>query len=293
MRITTLICTLFICATITGCAHTQRQQEAGTIAFSFDSVPISYSVYGDGDLTLVFVHGWSCDSRYWRQQVPYFTEKYQLVTIDLAGHGHSGANRTEYTMESFGKDVAAVVKQINAQKVILIGHSMGGSIISHAAQIIPDRVIGIIGVDTLHNVEWKYTQEEFDRFIKPFEDNFDKTLDSFVREMVPVHSDQRLVTWVVNDMHATNRRMALSALRYYIGEYVSDEAVSIAKKVPVPVRAINTDMWPTDIEANRRYYVSFDADIIEGAGHFLQLEQPDVFNQRLDRMISDIRKAQQ
>ena len=42
------------------------------IAFSKDGTPISYEIYGVGEPILVFVHGWSCDARYWRAQVPVF-----------------------------------------------------------------------------------------------------------------------------------------------------------------------------------------------------------------------------
>ena len=44
------------------------------VVLSKDNVPISYEVYGTGEPTLVFVHGWSCDARYWRDQVPYFSK---------------------------------------------------------------------------------------------------------------------------------------------------------------------------------------------------------------------------
>jgi pimeloyl-ACP methyl ester carboxylesterase len=45
-------------------------------------------------------------------------------------------------MKDFGEDIAAVVRRIGADKVILIGHSMGGPVIVEASQIIPDNVIG-------------------------------------------------------------------------------------------------------------------------------------------------------
>jgi len=97
---------------------------------SFDGELISYSVSGKGDLALVFVHGWSCDSRYWMEQVPYFSKKYKVVTIDLAGHGHSGSERSVYSLKSFAEDVKAVVEAVGTQQVILIGHSMDGGVIA-------------------------------------------------------------------------------------------------------------------------------------------------------------------
>ena len=70
---------------------------------SKDGTPISYEIYGAGESTLVFVHGWSCDARYWRAQLPHFAENHRVVMLDLAGHGHSGTTRSQYTMRAFGR----------------------------------------------------------------------------------------------------------------------------------------------------------------------------------------------
>ena len=73
------------------------------IATSADGTPINYYEHGKEGVVLVFVHGWSCDASYWREQVEYFKEKYHMVLIDLAGHGRSGSERENYTMEAFGQ----------------------------------------------------------------------------------------------------------------------------------------------------------------------------------------------
>src|SRR5690348_10214559 len=57
------------------------------IAIAPDGIHVQYRVYGKGEPALVFIHGWSCDSNYWREQVPEFAKKYTVVTVDLAGHG--------------------------------------------------------------------------------------------------------------------------------------------------------------------------------------------------------------
>ena len=108
----------------------QARAEWPYIVQSKDGTPISYEVFGAGEPTLVFVHGWSCDARYWRAQVPYFSKKHRVVVLDLAGHGHSGMSRTKYTMRAFGEDVRAVTESTGSHSVILIGHSMGGSVIA-------------------------------------------------------------------------------------------------------------------------------------------------------------------
>jgi pimeloyl-ACP methyl ester carboxylesterase len=47
---------------------------------------ISYEVRGGGR-PLVFVHGWSCDRTYWREQMDEFAKRHRVVAIDLGGHG--------------------------------------------------------------------------------------------------------------------------------------------------------------------------------------------------------------
>ncbi|KKL95395.1 hypothetical protein LCGC14_1855000, partial [marine sediment metagenome] len=134
-------------------------------AISSDGVEIRYEIHGTGEPTLVFVHGWCCDKSYWKEQIPYFSQSYRMVIIDLAGHGESGLNRIDWTMELFGEDVACVVNQLGNAKIVLIGHSMGGPVILEAAVRTRPNVIGIVGVDA--NFEYSEdtrTQEEKDKF---------------------------------------------------------------------------------------------------------------------------------
>src|SRR5687767_5609039 len=67
------------------------------IVTSVDGVHIEYHVYGRGEPAVVLIHGWSCDSNYWKEQLAALKEKYTTVTVDLAGHGASGSNRTDWS----------------------------------------------------------------------------------------------------------------------------------------------------------------------------------------------------
>ena len=122
------------------------------IVTSADGVHIEYHVYGDGEPAVVLIHGWSCDGNYWKEQIAPLKAKYTTVTVDLAGHGASGANRTDWSMGNFGEDVAAVVRQIRNRKVVLVGHSMGAPVALEAARRIGDRVVGIIAVDSFKTI---------------------------------------------------------------------------------------------------------------------------------------------
>src|SRR5688500_5426682 len=73
-------------------------------AASVDGLDIHSSVTGTGPATLVFVHGWTCDSSSWDAQVPVLAGKYRVVTLDLPGHGKSGAPADgKFSMDLFAR----------------------------------------------------------------------------------------------------------------------------------------------------------------------------------------------
>ncbi len=258
------------------------------IADSKDGLPICYSLYGEGEPALVFVHGWSCNRSVWKNQVHYFDKKYRVVTLDLGGHGESGRERSVYTMEAFGEDVAAVVRAVQADKVILIGHSMGGPVIIEAAEIIPENVIALIGIDTMHDFDEAYTPEQVEELVKPFKEDFKKQTDSFVRTMFVKDTPPEFIDEIVGMMSNADSRVGISAMQQMFSRsYVTDPP-----KINVPVWALNADLWPTKQEVNRKYAPEFNLRIMPGVGHFLMLEKPDEFNRQLDSIIEEILENQ-
>lgn len=264
---------------------TQAQAQWPHIVSSKDGTPISYEVYGSGEPTLVFVHGWSGDSRYWRAQSPRFSKKHRVVVLDLAGHGHSGMTRTKYTMSAFGEDVRAVTESTGSHSVILIGHSMGGSVIAEAARLMPDRVIGLIGIDTLENIEYPMTREELAKMIAPLEKDFRTGSRQFVGEMILPTTDPQLREWILADVSSAPPAVALSAMNEMMWQYITGEAAKIFEQIRVPVVTVNGDMWPVNYEANRRHMFSYDAIVLKKADHFLMMDSPEEFNHALEKAI--------
>jgi len=265
--------------------NTQAETQWPRVALSKDGVPISCEVYGSGEPALVFVHGWSCDARYWRAQVPHFSRNHRVVVLDLAGHGHSGMARTKYTMAAFGEDVRAVTEAAGNKRVILIGHSMGGSVIAEAARLMPDRVIGLIGVDTLENIEYPMTSEAFKQMIDPLEKDFRTGSRQFVGEMISPQTDPKLRDWILADMSAAPPAVALSAMTEMMDQYITGEAAKTFEKIRIPAISVNGDLWPVNFEANRRHMMSYQAIVLPEADHFLMVDRPEEFNRALSKAI--------
>jgi pimeloyl-ACP methyl ester carboxylesterase len=274
----------------TGQVHADTQWPR--VAVSKDGTPISYEVSGTGDPALVFVHGWSCDARYWRCQVPVFSRKNRVIVLDLAGPGHSGTSRTRYTMKAFGEDVQAVTEAAGTARVILIGHSMGGSVIAEAAALMPDRVIGLIGVDTLENIEYPLTREALDSMTAPMEKNFQAGCRQFVDDMILPETDPELREWILSDIAAASPEIALSAMNEMLTQYITGEAAAIFENIRIPVVTVNGDLWPVNHEANRRHMHTFDAIVLKNADHFLMMTRPVPFNNALEQAIIKVSARQ-
>lgn len=242
--------------------------------------------YRTGRPALVFVHGWSCDRSYWNDQVKTFSSKYRIVTIDLAGHGESATTRKNYTIELFGEDVEAVVNKLHLEKIILIGHSMGGAVVIEAAKLLKGKVIGLVGADTYQNFKDDWTAEQKENFLKPFYSDFVNTTKNFVTAMLPKTTDSILVNRIVNDMSSAPPEIAISAIRnlfFY-------DPIPTLKEIHLPIISINCDMYPVSVEENKKYVDSFTVKMMNGVGHFVMLEDKDKFNKLLQEAIDELTK---
>ena len=249
-----------------------------------DSIRIAYEVHGDGLPALIFVHGWSCDRSYWKDQIASFSKNFKVVSIDLAGHGESGLERKSWTIEAFGGDVAAVVKKLGLKRAILIGHSMGGDVIAEAARQLPDQTAGLIMVDTYKKLGPGRTPEQVQSFVAKLKTDFKDSTYALVKSMFISGSDTSLVNWVATDMSSAPPAIALDALDHSFS--YSRQMPHTLEEIKLPVIAINSDNSPTDVESMNRYGVQ--VMIMHGVGHFMMMEDPDRFNRLLKTAIDKL-----
>lgn len=240
---------------------------------------LRYEVQGEGEPTIVFVHGWSCHRMYWVEQIDRFQRVRRVVALDLMGHGESDSDRTDWTMEAFGDDVVLVCDALKLEKIILVGHSMGGPVALEAARKLGPRVVAIVGVDTFLDVDRHMSDEQIEAFLAPFRANFAIATDALVRErFFSPEADPDLVELVATRMSQRPPAAALammeSLLRY-------DSAAGLAA-VSVPVHCINSS-GPTNVAANQAHNPRFTAVDMPGVGHFPMLEDPE----RFARLLAD------
>ncbi|MBC7536059.1 MAG: alpha/beta hydrolase [Ferruginibacter sp.] len=107
-----------------------------------ENATIHYKIVGKG-LTVVFIHGFAEDATAWTEQVAFLKDKYKLILPDIPGTGKSTLLQKEsITMEDYAGCLKAILDAEKIDKIVMIGHSMGGYIMLAFAEKYPDSLLG-------------------------------------------------------------------------------------------------------------------------------------------------------
>ncbi len=257
---------------------------------SSDGVVIRYEVRGESDPTLVFIHGWCCNRTFWEPQLAHFAKSHQVIAIDLAGHGTSDSGRSQWSMEAFGRDVAAVVEHVGANKVVLVGHSMGGPVMLEAASLIGERLVGLVGVDTFTDPNESYTAAQMAEFRKPFEADFPKAMREALHHEHDFFSEKTetaLKDRITATMTAAPPDMGVGAFQGML-DFANERQRVLMSEVKVPFVCINARRSQEKVDDGKKHAPQFDVVTIPESGHFLMMEYPEEFNTVLAGIIAEM-----
>lgn len=243
-------------------------------AASVNGLNIHYSVKGEGK-TVIFVHGWTCDERSWSGQVPEFSKNYRVITLDLPGHGKSDSPAPEgYSMKLFAAAVEAVRAEVGeAERVVLVGHSMGAVVIRQYALDYPDHVAGLVGVDGELDVRpfagLEVPPMTHERRVAAIEgmfvDETDEALRQQIRDMMLGATEQTAVSanaTILDPAIQSDRKIYAPALTVWAGNRRSGTGQRTKEMLP---------KWK-GVRVSR-------------TGHFLMMERPGKFNNILSKFL--------
>jgi len=252
---------------------------------ALDGVQIVYSAAGAGEPALVFIHGGLADRTFWDAQLKAFAGKHRVIALDLPGHGESGANRKKWGLPEFGADVRAVIDAEKVKRVIIFGNSLGGPVAIEAALLLPGRALGVVGVDTFQDLS-KITEDEAKQRSELFRRDFAGGLREMIKALFYPDADAALVA----DAELRMARSSPEAAQAMFLSLAGYDTGAPARRLTVPLRAINGDLYPTDLEAVRRIKPDFEAVIMPHMGHYPMLERPDEFNRHVAAIVSELSK---
>lgn len=245
-----------------------------------DGVTIVYSAAGAGPVGLVFIHGGLANRTFWDGELKEFAARYRVIAPDLPGHGESGTNRKKWGIPEFGADIQAVVEAEHLRKVILFGNSLGGPVAIEAALLLPGRVLGVVGVDTFQSLAYTMTPEQARQRADAFRDDYAGSLKQMVKSLFHADADPAIVADAERRMVGTSPEAARSMFLSLAGY----DAGPSARRLQVPLLAINGDIFPTDVEGVRKVKADFDVVVMKHMGHYPMLERPAEF----DRLVAGV-----
>lgn len=256
-----------------------------------DKAVISYQVAGNGDTALVFVHGSYIDQTYWKHQVGYFSSDYKVVTLDLPGHGKSGKERTDWSVNGFAEDVVAVIKELDLKKVILIGHSLGAAVNLIAATSYPKPVVGFIAIDFFKNAGMPLPGEYQKQAITLQENlvaDFANTNEKYARmALLTGKTPANITNRVVKAYRNAYQPMAIETTPEIFEMFRREQ--KLLPQLQHKLYLVNVDYLPTSEAALEKYAIhGHELLHMKGTCHYPMLENPETLNKLLQKAVHNI-----
>jgi pimeloyl-ACP methyl ester carboxylesterase len=245
---------------------------AGLSAATVDGIKIHSSSSGQGPKTVILVHGWTCDETTWSAQVPALSKDYRVITLDLPGHGRTGSPKDgNLSMDLLARAVEAVREESKADRVVLVGHSMGTAVVIRYASLYPRHTAAMVFVDGYVGLP-ATTASDASQMRGP---EGLKAREALVRTMFSVSTTPEMQKRILSMMLAAPESTAAMDDFAPLKPGATDVFTQ-------PVLGIYADHSRTaNPEYRKTHFSNMDYREIAGTGHFLMIEKPDEFNRLL------------
>jgi len=249
---------------------------APLLAATVDGIALHFTVTGKGPATVILVHGWTCDETSWSEQAPALAARYRAVTVDLPGHGQSGSPADgKFSMDLFARAVDAVRAEVGAERVALVGHSMGTPVIVQYARLYPEHTAAMVFADGVVTLGANLGHKPNTAGMKG-PDGL-KFREANTRGMFSASTTPELQRKIVRMMRLAPASTAAGAM-----EAMWDPAIWKNDVIALPVLAIYAEHSALASPAlMQQRYPRLEYTEIPGTGHFLMLEKPAEFNRLL------------
>lgn len=248
---------------------------------------IYYEIHGTG-APVLFIHGLGSSAADWELQLEFFAQHYQVILVDLRGHGQSSRPSAGYSISQFAADVQALLQRLGYQRVHLVGISLGGMVGFQLAVTAPDLLHSLTVLNSAPYVHLTTSRQKWQLTLRKL---FTRVLSmrSFAkilaRKLFPepnqAHLRKQLIErWVKNDKK-TYYQSFMSIFRW---QGIQDQLSTIA--CPVLVLAADMDYLPVSYKrAYTQQIPRAQLEIIHNSRHASIQDQPEVFNQKLHQFL--------
>jgi len=140
------------------------------LTLDYKGTTIYYEQIGKGN-TVVLLHGFLESRTMWNDLILNISKSYNVVCVDLLGHGQTGCIGYIHTMEQMAEAVEAVLNHLKVMKATFIGHSMGGYVALAYAELFPEKVKGLCLMNSTASDDSPEKKQNRDRAIEALKQN--------------------------------------------------------------------------------------------------------------------------
>lgn len=247
---------------------------------------IAYGEKGQGAPSFVFVHGWACDRTFWQPQFDDLSRDHRCLNVDLRGRGESSLTPPYHTTQA-ADDVAALMEQLDFGPSIIVGHSLGGIVTLLFNDRYPDRVLATVLGDSPVNPGVGPRLAGVAKLIREAGtlDPAMAIVNSLYVEATPIE------VWTATRGVILDCPPEVAAGMFENTEPLTGQMDRLVKAVDrKPCMMLWRDVPAGDPEYIRDLTMFVRQEPMAGAGHFFQLEQPEVTNALIRAFMDDVRR---
>jgi pimeloyl-ACP methyl ester carboxylesterase len=238
---------------------------------------------GSGGVPVLFLHSGAGSTAHWAAQLAHLRRRRRAIALDLRGHGRSRPPADgDYTIPALAQDVAAAADFLALDRFVLVGHSLGGAAaVAYAGQH-PERVAGLLLLDPASDGRSMPQEQKTGLMAALRSDAYQSTVEGYWASLIQPSTEavrQRLLDDV--------RRARPEAVVGTLAALLDFDPVTPLRRYRGPQLSIITPL--NEVPGAYHALVStLPHRLIEGTGHWLQLDAPDRVNAEIDTFLTQL-----
>jgi non-heme chloroperoxidase len=259
-------------------AHPRSVGRSGHFLTS-DKVKLHYLEAGQGR-TILFVPGWSMPAFIWEPQLAGLSTRWRTVALDPRSQGRSQVARSGHEPSRRGRDIAEAIERLGADRVVLVGWSLGVlDSLAFVQEHGDARVAGLVLVDNSVGEGKPPAPSRPSNFLPSLRADREKTMRGFVNAMYATPQDPAYLDTVARAALATPYDAQAKLLSYpRPREYWRDALYATRRPVLYAIRP----RFAAQGEAVKARHADASVEVFEDAGHALFVDRAERFNALLD-----------
>ena len=265
-----------------------------------NNIQTFYEIHGEGP-PLVLIHGGLVDHQMWQPQVEPFSKKYRVITYDIRGHGQTGGSKKRpYSVQLLAEDLRALLEQLQVDKPVVCGLSLGGIVAQAYAASYPADIAALILCDTAvsatltssdkiqtYLIGWRLAPSVRIMGARRFTD-YAFGLAKLMRGETWFGQNAEAQTYVQEAMRAFDTA-EMSKIYDLLVRFRTPEL----EKIKVSTLIINGEHESPNVfrhaEYLQKHISNTQVSTISGAGHLSNMENPEAFNERILSFLKESR----